>query len=89
MEVLYICDRRACERCRKECKHTRDVRHAANFQASECAPGMMVEQEEACGGIVTLPVETISTNDNEHVVCATVAIVLSLLAILVFVVLPL
>ena len=32
MAILYICDRKACENCNKECKHTTDIRHAANFE---------------------------------------------------------
>lgn len=30
-KVFYLCDRRACARCSPECKHTTDIRHAANF----------------------------------------------------------
>lgn len=33
--VLYLCDRRACERCmplKPGCRHTSDVRHAKNFE---------------------------------------------------------
>lgn len=32
MKIFYLCDRRACEHCSPECKHTTDVRHAANFE---------------------------------------------------------
>ena len=31
-KVFYLCDRRACERCSPNCKHTTDIRHAANFR---------------------------------------------------------
>lgn len=34
-KVLYLCDHRACDRCRarhKECNHTSDIRHAKNFE---------------------------------------------------------
>lgn len=31
MEILYICDRKACEVCKKNCKFTRDISHAKNF----------------------------------------------------------
>ena len=32
-EVFFICDRRACEPCRNEqCKFTRMIEHAANFE---------------------------------------------------------
>ena len=24
-EILYICDRKACENCHEECKHTHDM----------------------------------------------------------------
>lgn len=35
MRVLYICDRQACEKCHyPTCRHTTDVRHAANFKPS-------------------------------------------------------
>lgn len=27
---LYVCDRKACERCTDECYRTTDVRHAVN-----------------------------------------------------------
>jgi len=31
-KVFYLCDRRACEKCRyPECKHTSDINHAAGF----------------------------------------------------------
>lgn len=32
MAILYLCDRKACENCSSECKHTTDIRHAINFQ---------------------------------------------------------
>ena len=32
--VLYECDRRACDRCNPECHHTNNIRHAKNFQLS-------------------------------------------------------
>ena len=34
-KVLYLCDRRRCERCmplKPGCRHTYDVRHAKNFE---------------------------------------------------------
>lgn len=41
-DVLYICDRRACDSCDAvECMHTRDIRHARNF---ELMHNIMVEQ---------------------------------------------
>ena len=27
-DVLYICDRKACENCHEECMHTSDIEHA-------------------------------------------------------------
>lgn len=30
--VLYLCDRRACEKCHSmDCSHTSDISHATNF----------------------------------------------------------
>lgn len=29
--VLYLCDRRACDKCSPECFHTSDIRHAKHF----------------------------------------------------------
>lgn len=39
MNVIYICDRKQCERCSyPTCKHTQDVTHAVNFEKfSECS----------------------------------------------------
>lgn len=42
-EVLYVCDRRACDKCMRAdsaCTHTKDIRHAKNF---ECFRGEFVE----------------------------------------------
>ena len=30
--ILYICDRRACEICDPNCRMTKDIRHAKNFE---------------------------------------------------------
>lgn len=30
-KVLYICDKRACDKCNEPCEHTLDIRHAKNF----------------------------------------------------------
>lgn len=35
MSVLYLCDRRKCDRCNPECKRTEDVRHAKHFEVGE------------------------------------------------------
>ena len=32
MNVLYVCDRRACDQCSHECNHTTDISHAKNFE---------------------------------------------------------
>lgn len=48
MEVLYICDRRACDRCSAEmtgCNLTKDIRHAVNFHLD--MGGNMVENNNA------------------------------------------
>lgn len=30
-DILYLCDREACEKCHDECDYTVDINHAANF----------------------------------------------------------
>jgi len=35
MEILYLCDRKACENCSPECRHTTDIYHAVNFEKCE------------------------------------------------------
>lgn len=30
VDIFYLCDRKACENCHDECKHTGDISHAAN-----------------------------------------------------------
>jgi len=32
MNILYLCDRRACKTCGPECFHTTDITHAKNFK---------------------------------------------------------
>lgn len=44
LSPLFICDRRACDTCHPECMHTKDLRHAKHFEASECR-NLFVEQE--------------------------------------------
>ena len=35
-EILFICDRQKCKKCSfPDCKHTRDINHAANFKTRE------------------------------------------------------
>lgn len=31
-QVAYLCDRKKCEVCHEECRHTLDIRHAKNFR---------------------------------------------------------
>lgn len=31
MNIFYLCDRQACEKCSEECTHTSDITHAKNF----------------------------------------------------------
>lgn len=35
MNVLYLCDRKACDECNPECHHTQDINHAKNYQKAE------------------------------------------------------
>lgn len=30
IDIFYLCDRKACENCHEECRHTSDVEHAVN-----------------------------------------------------------
>lgn len=30
IKLLYLCDRKACSNCSKECKHTSNIEHAIN-----------------------------------------------------------
>lgn len=32
-KIVYICDRKKCDNCNSECKHTSDIMHAANFKS--------------------------------------------------------
>ena len=41
-DVLYLCDRRACETCHSNCEHTNDISHAVNF---ELVDSIYVEKE--------------------------------------------
>lgn len=29
-DILYLCDRKACENCHEECRHTPDIKHAVH-----------------------------------------------------------
>lgn len=35
MDVLYLCNREKCPDCGGECKYTKDVRYAQNFELHE------------------------------------------------------
>ena len=35
MNVLYLCDRKACDKCSPECQHTQDIDNAKNYQKAE------------------------------------------------------
>lgn len=41
--VLYLCDRRACDECHEYCNYTNDIKHAVNFKNIE---GVFVEDYE-------------------------------------------
>lgn len=53
-DVLYLCDRRACNNCSyPKCKHTSDIRHAKNFApASQNSRGgsVLIETENIDAG---------------------------------------
>ena len=44
METLYLCDRKACEHCSPECRHTTDIYHAVNFE--KCDGGGYWEKDK-------------------------------------------
>lgn len=48
--ILFICDRKACERCcYPQCRHTPDIEHAKNFAPAgftKRTDGVYVEQED-------------------------------------------
>lgn len=37
--VFFLCDRKQCENCSPECRHTTDVSHAVNFHQLEIVDG--------------------------------------------------
>lgn len=43
-DILYICDRQACQICYPYCFHTRDIRHAKNFEINEFAQDSFIER---------------------------------------------
>lgn len=42
MNILYLCDRRACETCNILCNHTEDATHAKSF---ETVSGNLMEKD--------------------------------------------
>ena len=48
MEILYLCDRKACKQCginADHCKHTTDIRHAVNLCGEETLD-LYIEREK-------------------------------------------
>lgn len=39
--ILFLCDRRRCQVCHSDCRHTTDIKHAVNFTRDEA--GLMIE----------------------------------------------
>ena len=35
IKIYYICDRKQCKECSKECKYTSDIKHAVNFKKKD------------------------------------------------------
>ena len=35
MDILYLCNRKKCQDCIGQCKYTKDVRYAQNFELHE------------------------------------------------------
>ena len=57
MDVLYLCNRQKCQVCTEECKHTKDVRFAKNFELNERKGSngenymYAVEKDNACNSV--------------------------------------
>lgn len=45
-QVAYLCDRKKCEVCHEECRHTLDIRHAVNFRRVHADKYIEMEEEE-------------------------------------------
>lgn len=62
--VLYICDRTACgDKCREECKHTSNIRYAANFlQLEDAYMEIDVEPDEEC-----IDTSVVEVNPDEEI----------------------
>lgn len=37
--IYFLCDRKKCENCSQECRHTTDISHAVNFHGLETVDG--------------------------------------------------
>ena len=42
-KILFVCDNRKCDFCRKDCNYTTDVKHAKNFELSG---GIYIERKK-------------------------------------------
>lgn len=47
-KILFVCDKRKCDFCKKGCDHTADIKHAKNFELSG---GIYIERKKK----VTVP----------------------------------
>jgi len=45
-DILYLCDKRCCTRCSyPTCRHTKDIRHAVNFEKASYGKNIFIEKE--------------------------------------------
>lgn len=44
--VLYLCDRKACDKCNPECSHTNDINHAKSFEKGADEIGYWEKKED-------------------------------------------
>ena len=42
-KILFVCDKRKCGSCRKDCDYTADIKHAKNFELSG---GVYIERKK-------------------------------------------
>ena len=47
--ILYLCSRKKCEVCNKDCTHTDDISFAANFKMQRTTPRVFLESEKIPG----------------------------------------
>jgi hypothetical protein len=53
MDVLYLCDKKACEKCNSiDCRHTTDIEHAVSFEKGP--NGYYVEKQESGSDIKSI-----------------------------------